>query len=69
MSISFLCSLFFLKSNDPLLAIVPKLFSNSSKVIPIPLSDIVKVRASLSIAIFISKSLWLTLILSSTNEL
>ena len=44
----------------PLLAIVPKFVSSSSRVIPTPLSIILMVRFSLSISIFISNESLLT---------
>ena len=51
-------SLSFLKANEPEFAIVPRLFSRSSSVIPMPLSETVSVLFSLSIAILIAKSLF-----------
>ena len=51
-------SLSFLEANEPEFAIVPRLFSRSSSVIPMPLSETVRVLFSLSIAILIAKSLF-----------
>jgi hypothetical protein len=45
-----------LKLSEPDFAIVPRFDSSSSAVIPIPLSEIVSVRASLSAEMNISKS-------------
>ena len=64
-----LCSLFSLKSLEPLLAMVPKLFSSSSSVIPIPLSLIVKVLFSLSGVIWILNLEVSTLISLSVNDI
>ena len=59
----------FLKSKEPLLAIVPKLFSNSSLVIPIPLSEIVSILLSLLILTKILNSSFFTLTFLSVNDL
>ena len=45
-----------LKSREPDLAMVPRFFSRSSLVMPIPLSVMVRVRASLSGWIWIFRS-------------
>ena len=49
-------SVSFLNWREPLLAMVPRLFSISSWVMPMPLSDTVRVRASLSGTTTILKS-------------
>ena len=56
MSTSAFSSISFLKSRDPLCAITPRLASMSSLVMPIPLSETVTVRASLSYETSILKS-------------
>ena len=50
-----------LNSSEPEWAIVPRFFSSSSAVMPIPLSETVMVRASLSKPTLMARFAWSTL--------